>query len=742
MTRTRSWFLFGALAAAALLARGDVRAQDPAAADADGTDDAADEDPATDAGSEWPREIDATTAKIVVYQPQLDAYADGVIQAHSALAITPKGATEPVFGAVWFKARMEVDRESRVCDILDVEVPRARFPEATPEAEAKLAEIIRQVVPGWAHPISMDRLLPALAALDRARESDAHLLNDAPRILVETSPALLVPIDGDARLADVPGSRIRRVVNTPVALLFEPVSKTYWVDGGAAWLYASGVDGPYKAAEAPPPEIAAVKTSNEVRLSPAPAASGKAAPPKVVVAHEPTELLVFAGEPQWKALVADELSYATNTSSAVFATRSDGRFYVLLSGRWFRATSLTAGPWEFVASDALPACFGDIPEDSEMGGVLAHVAGTELANEAVLDAQIPQTKAIRRDAAKCTVVYDGEPKFVPVPGTDIRYAVNTQSQVLMYRDRFYCCDQGAWFVSNAPTGPWALADDVPRSFQQIPPECPCYNVKYVYVYDATPEVVYVGYTPGYLGWYPWCGAVVWGTGWRYPCWYGDHWYPRCATWGVSVGYNAWSGGWYAGLSYVWPGGWSLGIGYYAGWGWGGAWWGPCGYRPWHRHDGEDHHPVAWGRGFDHGTPGGARWHDGTIYDSPRNRGRNAPGRTVSRPQSRRPGFAPTPAAPRPTRPRNDVYSDRDGGVWRRGNDGAWHQRDGRTWRPVPPERLSPPRSPAPQRPRVQHPPVRPAPTPQLGRDAWARDRGSARARGGGGGGSGGGGRHR
>jgi hypothetical protein len=612
-----------------------------------------------------------------------------------------------------------------------VDGPRAPPPDSTPDAEQKLADLIRQVVPGWVHPISMDRLLPALEALEVKRANDDRLRSDAPKIVVETVPAMLVPIDGEARLAAVEGSRIQRVVNSPVAILFEPTTRTYWIDGGAAWIYASNVDGPYRAADAAPPEIAAVRTSNERTRAAAPAPAADAGiVPKIVVSHEPTELVVFDGEPQWADLVGAELSYATNTSSAVLRTKSDGRFYVLLSGRWFRGPSLAAGPWEFVAPDKLPACFQDIPEDSEMGGVLAHVAGTELANEAILDAQIPQTKAMRRDGPACTVAYDGPPNFVAIPGTDLKYAVNTESQVLLCKDRYYCCDQGVWFVASAPAGPWALADDVPKSFQDIPPECPCYNVKYVRVYDATPEVVYVGYTPGYLGWYPCDGGVVWGTGWRYPCWYGGHWYPRCATWGVSVGYNAWSGGWYAGLSYGWGGGWSVGIGYYDGWGWGGSWWGPSGYRPWHHHDGEHHRPVCWGRGFDHGEPGGARRRSATLYDSARNRGRNAPDRIASRPVSRWPAVPVKPATPRPARPRNDVYSDRDGGVYRRASDGNWHRREGSQWRPAParttPAPAPAPRAPAPRRPQVQRPPVRPAPTPQLGRDAWVRDRGTVR----------------
>ncbi len=55
---------------------------------------------------------------------------------------------------------------------------------------------------------------------------------------------------------------------------------------------------------------------------------------------------------------------------------------------------------------------------------------------------------------------------------------------------------------------------------------------YVYVYDSTPEVVYVGYYPGYTGSYLYNGCVVYGTGWYYRPWHGRYYYPRYRTWGI------------------------------------------------------------------------------------------------------------------------------------------------------------------------------------------------------------------
>ena len=72
--------------------------------------------------------------------------------------------------------------------------------------------------------------------------------------------------------------------------------------------------------------------------------------------------------------------------------------------------------------------------------------------------------------------------------------------------------------------------------------------------DVTPEVVYVGYTPGYMWSYPYMGVPVYGTGWRYRPVMGPYYYPRPPTWGFHVGYNPWTG-WNFGMS--WSNGWRL-----------------------------------------------------------------------------------------------------------------------------------------------------------------------------------------
>jgi hypothetical protein len=76
---------------------------------------------------------------------------------------------------------------------------------------------------------------------------------------------------------------------------------------------------------------------------------------------------------------------------------------------------------------------------------------------------------------------------------------------------------------------------VPAAIYTIPPSSPIYYVTYVRIYEATPQYVYVGYTPGYLGVVvsPY-GTVVYGTGYVYSPWVGTVWYPPPYTYTVAA----------------------------------------------------------------------------------------------------------------------------------------------------------------------------------------------------------------
>ncbi|MGD1092515.1 MAG: hypothetical protein ABSB35_11065 [Bryobacteraceae bacterium] len=424
------------------------------------------------------------------------------------------------------------------------------------------------------------------------------------------SPAILLLLDGEPRFKDAGSGGLQKIVNTAFPVIFDPKNKQYWFYGSSVWFTTHDLlRGNWTAADRAPSNIAELVRDHDM-LDSAQNDVGKAAPPaqlraaKIIVATEPTELIVTEGAPRYSLLVGGDILYVRNSDSDIFMEVATQRHFVVISGRWFAGPSMQ-GAWTFVAPEDLPKAFAKIPENSPKANVLAFVPGTDRAKDAVMDNVIPQTAEVSRSDAKIDIQYDGAPQFSPIPNTSLQYAENTPSQVIRSNGMYYACEEGVWYVAPSPTGPWSVSDKRPLGIDAIPPSSPVYNTKYVYIYDSTPDFLYVGYLPGYRWSFPYHGVVVYGMGWRYRGWFSRHYYPRPITWGFCVRYNPWAG-WSFGMSWTpgwlgltsywgssWPG-WSpvYGPGYRAGFWYGfygSGWFGPGGYRPprppsWHPPD--------------------------------------------------------------------------------------------------------------------------------------------------------------
>jgi hypothetical protein len=622
---------------------------------------------------DWPQEIQADEVTIVVYQPQPEELDGNMLTARAAMSLEIDSRDEPIFGVFWFESRIDVDRDAGIATIRDLTVTKVRWPDSNDAQEQRFSAIVEARVPETGFDTSFERLSASLESAEIARKSLDQIKNAPPIIEFSQEVAVLLLFDGEPKFVDIDNSNYERAVNTPFAVARNQGSKTVYLSSGSAWYAAEDPLGPWQPISAPPPEL------GKMIRPPEDAPAAPATPYKVVVATEPTELIVTDGKPDWQTVPGAPLLYVQNTETPWLRDLDTNNMYVLLSGRWFRSKS-EQGPWTFVRADELPASFAGIPPASDIGGVRTSVAGTPEADDAMLDAQIPQTAAIKRDQANLSVEYDGKPKFEKIVGTDVAYAVNTAAQVLQIDGIFYAVDNGVWFTSANPEGPWIVADDIPRDkIQEIPPSSPVYNTTYVNVYDSTPEVVYVGYTPGYLWSYPYYGVPIYGTGWYYPPYWGGFYYPRPPTWGFHVGYNPWTG-WNYGLS--WSNGFfSVGISWGGGYGCcGGGWYGG-GYRgPTFINTGD----INIGNNINVGNRdkiantlegrGASLNRDNAranIYAREGNRARNADPATAQR----------NLREARPNKDRaNNIYADRDGNIARRNNDQWETRRDGQ-WQP-------------------------------------------------------------
>jgi len=630
------------------------------------------------AAIDWPQEVTAEEGTIVVYQPQPESLEGNVLKSRAAMSLELKGRDEPIFGAFWFTARIDNDTDAGMATIRDIKITDVRWPDSKDAGQQRFTAVVEAAIPENGFEISTEKLSASLATAELVQKSLEDLKNDPPAIVFADELAVLLLYDGEPRYAEIENSPYERVLNTAFAVIRKKKSNDYYLSSGKFWYTANAAMGPWTYTTSPPKDL-------ETMLAEAAAdVAGPDKPPAIVAADEPTELIVTAGKPEWTSLPGGELLYVQNTETAWLRELSTNNMYLLLSGRWFRSKSQN-GPWTFVRADELPQSFAKIPPESDIGGLRVSVAGTDEANDAMLDAQIPETAAIERSKASLSVEYDGKPKFEKISGTEVSYATNTAAQVLLIDGRYYAVDNGVWFASTDASGPWAIADTIPDAeIQKIPPSSPVYNTTHVHVYDSTPQVVYVGYTPGYMWSYPYYGAPVYGTGWYYPPYYGRYYYPRPPTWGMHVGYNPWTG-WNVGVS--WSNGFfSMGVSWGGGYG-GGYYPGRCcgGYYGGGYHGGNtviNTGDINIGNNINIGNRTKVKNNidrsnninrdrsRNNIYNRDGNRSRNADRTTAQRnlKQAR-------PAANR----ENNVFADKDGNIARRSKD-SWETRSNGQWK--------------------------------------------------------------
>lgn len=717
-------------------------------------------DPGQQPSSRWPLRLDGPDGLITVYQPQLTTFDGNQLKARAAVSVVPPGQQDPTFGVMWMESRVSTDRAARTVQILDVTVTRARFPGPGGVSEQVLTNAMRSYnAQQGVVTLSLDQLLSMLEVVQKEKAAVKDISTDPPKILFVNHPAVLVQYDGPPKLMQVQNSGLIRAVNTPFFVVLDPPTKTYFLKGGSLWYAGANPAGPFQPAGQVPQEVSALATTSGYQDPQAAIQGAPASAIEIITATEPTELVWTDGAEEMGTVPNTDLLYVTNTPSDVFLLIDTQQIFVLISGRWYTAPNHN-GPWTYIPADKLPPDFARIPPNSEKGSVLAHVAGTQQAMDAIVDTYVPQTAAIdRRSFEQPVVQYDGEPQFESIQETPVSYCVNTPNSVLRVRNQYYCCYNGVWYLSSVAVGPWEICTSVPTEIYTIPPSCPVYSVRYCYVYESTPDLVYVGYTPGYVGCYPYNHVVVYGTGFYYRPWVGRVYYPRPWTYGFAARYDAYSGHWGFEVGYARGGGdaW-LGEREHRS---AGGWFGHGGYRPV-----VVHNEVNLNIREPRANRVEITRSDYDLYDRRKDVRRDfTPVRAEERRSPEIGRINPTrtePGRQAPTRyqppERNNVYAGENGQVYRKTIDG-WEQRDNNKWVPrtgapergaaethVPaheqptheaPVRESPVREqPARERPVQQEPvrqqpareaPAREAPSPELNQDYRARVAGQQRA---------------
>ena len=652
----------------------------------------------------WPRTLKAKSGgEVTIYQPQLDSLNGSKLTGRAAISVKQKPTDDPVFGAIFFTATMNTNRDTRIAELQSIKIDKLKVAGVDDSTKInKLKSFLEAEIPNWKVQTTLDEIL---TSIDEEQKSTAtNLKNDPPKIIYRITSCLLVTIDGEPRLKDDDKLKMKRIINSPFLIVQYPKDNQYYLYGGNFWYQSASITSGYQPVKKLPKglkdldkQIKEQAKKNGAEVSPE---DEEKTPPEVIVVTEPTELLQSDGEANYATIEGTNLLYVSNSENHIFKDISNNTSYVLISGRWYSASSIN-GPWTYVASDKLPDDFKKIPEGSDKDVVLANVAGTEQAEDAVMDAQIPQTAKVDRSKATCTVTYDGDPKFEPIKGTSLSLAVNTSSTVLQSGSTYYCVENGVWFKSSAAKGPWKVSDDRPQDVDKIPADNPAYNTQYVYVYETTPQYVYVGYTPAYMGCYVYGPTVVYGTGYYYNPWYGPYYYPRPYTYGFSMNYNPYMG-WSMGFHYSYG---AFSFNYYGG-GYHGGYWGPPAYRP-------PYYPPYRGGMYGQRPPAYVDHRNSNINSdrsnnvyrgnngvstndvkrpsqqpSNGNRGGNSASQLPAGSSGRNPSAVQQPAnssgrnpnaSQQPANNRNNVMTDKQGNVYRQNDKGGYDQRSSNGW---------------------------------------------------------------
>src|SRR6185436_6092824 len=186
----------------------------------------------------------------------------------------------------WFKAVVDTDRDAGTAVLRDIVVTQVRWPDSKPIDEEDATAFFTTLMPKQSIPISLEQLKASLVTIENQKKSMDDLRHDPPKIVFVEEVAVLLLYDGEPRTLPIPNTDFEQVANSALAVVYDKKTKTYYLSGGQFWYNAD----------------------NSPKLK---------APPKIVVATEPTELISMDGPPNWQTIAKGKLLYVKNSETPV-----------------------------------------------------------------------------------------------------------------------------------------------------------------------------------------------------------------------------------------------------------------------------------------------------------------------------------------------------------------------------------------------------------------------------------------
>jgi hypothetical protein len=125
-------------------------------------------------------------------------------------------------GAASFEATTEVNTDNHTVLLFNINVTNTYFPGQVPATTPQFDQLFRSFVP-----LTLNASLARLVAYMPKPQSvkTVNLGNDPPFILLVTHPAILLGVDGEPVLSEIPKTDSKFVVNTPNTLDNDPLDQ-------------------------------------------------------------------------------------------------------------------------------------------------------------------------------------------------------------------------------------------------------------------------------------------------------------------------------------------------------------------------------------------------------------------------------------------------------------------------------------------------------------------------------------
>lgn len=146
----------------------------------------------------------------------------------------------------------------------------------------------------------------------------------------------------------------------------------------------------------------------------------KADPPAIFFSMNPAVVVNIDGAPVWSPIQGNDLRYVVNTNWDLFEHGPTKTYYLRNGDAWLKSPTLATGAW--TPAGTLPASFGKLPADENWKEVKAALPGKSIAASSVPRVLVSESPAE-------LILLRGAPQYAPVPGTQLQWVRNTDSDV-------------------------------------------------------------------------------------------------------------------------------------------------------------------------------------------------------------------------------------------------------------------------------------------------------------------------